>query len=476
MASRPGRAAPPHRPPLPIEPLPRRYGLGWFRNRLDEVARTSPARLALSIFFSVVVLFTGLLSLPVATASGRRAPFADALFTATSAVCVTGLSTVDIARYWSGFGLVVVLVGMKVGGLGVLTLASLLGLAISRRLGLRQRLMAASETKALRLGEVGTLLRLIVMVSTSVELGVAVVLFPRFLVLGETVAGAAWHSVFYAVSAFNNVGFSAHPGGLPAETAGDPWVAVPLMVGVFAGSLGFPVLLMLKRTLRPSRWDLHTRLTLQTTLLLLVGAIVLIGGLEWRNPQTLGGLHGGTKALATVFTAVMPRSGGMSVVDVGQMHEATWLVTDALMFVGGGSASTAGGIRVTTLAVIVLAMVAEARGDADVEVGRRRIPTGSLRVAVSVAMAGATMVGAATVVMLTLTGLSLDVVLLEVISAFATCGLSTGITPDLPEPAKYVLVAVMFLGRTGTTTLAGALALRERSKLFRLPEERPIVG
>jgi len=247
---------------------------------------------------------------------------------------------------------------------------------------------------------------------------------------------------------------------------------------VFAGSLGFPVLLMIKRRWRrPSTWDLHSKLTMGTTLVLLLGTIVFFTLLEWDNPKTLGGVHGfGTKLLAILFASVMPRSGGMSTLDVGQMTESTWLMTDALMFVGGGSASTAGGIRVTTLAVIVLAAVAEARGDQDVEATGRRIPAASLRLAVTVAMAGATLVGVATLVLLRITGLSLDVMLFEVISAFATCGLSTGITADLPDAAKYVLAAVMFLGRTGTMTLAGALALRERTKMFRLPEERPIVG
>jgi Trk-type K+ transport system membrane component len=172
----------------------------------------------------------------------------------------------------------------------------------------------------------------------------------------------------------------------------------------------------------------------------------------------------------------MPRSGGFSTLDVSEMRETTWLATDALMFVGGGSASTAGGIRVTTLAVLFLAVVAEARGDSDVEFSRRRIPAASVRIAVTVLLVGATVVLIGTLVLLGVTGLPLDVVLFETISAFATCGLSTGITPGLPESAKYVLSAMMFVGRTGTMTLAGALALRERRRMYRLPEERPIIG
>lgn len=158
------------------------------------------------------------------------------------------------------------------------------------------------------------------------------------------------------------------------------------------------------------------------------------------------------------------------------MRESTWFLTDALMFVGGGSASTAGGIKVTTLAVLLLAIVAEARGDRDVEVFRRRIDPAVIRVAIAVSFIGATIVGISTLILLTLTNLRLDVILFEVISAFATCGLSTGITPLLPDSGKVLLVVLMFFGRIGTMTLAAALALRNRRRVIRLPEERPIIG
>lgn len=452
-------------------------GLRRVADAVDAAARLSPARLALTAFAGIVAVFTALLSLPASRQGPGAAPLADALFTAVSAVCVTGLTTQDTAAYWSGFGEVVILAGIKVGGLGVLTLASLLGLAVSGRLGLRQRLLAAAETHARRLGEVGSLLRVVVLASTTIELVLAAVLFPRFLALREQPGEALWHGVFYAVSAFNNAGFAVHPGGLPAGSATDPWLSVPLMLGVVVGGLGFPVLLVLGRAWRrPSSWDLHTRLTLVTTGALLVLAAVVLGAFEWRNEATLGALAPADRLLATASMAVMPRTAGFATLDVGQMHETTWLVTDALMFVGGGSASTAGGIKVTTLAVLLLAVVAEARGDDDVEVLRRRLAPGTLRLAVAVLLAGIGIVLVATLALLALTGESLDVVLFEVVSAFSTCGLSTGLTGSLPEAAKYVLTALMFVGRTGTMTLAAALALRQRKKLYRLPEERPIIG
>jgi len=381
---------------------------------------------------------------------------------------------VPTGTYWSTYGLVVILVAIKVGGLGVMTLASLLGLAVSRRLGLTQKLLVSSETKVTRLGEVGSLVRTVIVASTALEVTIAVVLFPRFLMDGEGAGTAVWHSVFYAVSAFNNAGFVPTEQGLVPY--GSDWsVLLPIAVGVFIGSLGFPVILNVAQRLRqPRRWSLHSKLTIVTSLALTAAGFVLIGALEWNN--TFRGLSPSGHVIASLFAGVMPRSGGLSTVDVGQMHETTWLVQDALMFVGGGSASTAGGIKVTTLAVMLLAIVAEGRGDRDVEAFGKRIPRDILQVAIAVSLISATFVLICSLLLLGMTDLELDRVLFEVISAFGTCGLSTGITPHLPTGAKYVLVVLMFIGRTGTITVAAALALRNRRRVIRLPEERPIIG
>ncbi|WP_221653160.1 TrkH family potassium uptake protein [Actinotalea ferrariae] len=454
--------------------LPRPLYLG--REFVDRVARQSPARLALTVFAAVIALFTGLLLLPQATADGTQAPFEDALFTAVSAVCVTGLTTVDTGTYWSLFGQVVILVGIKVGGLGVMTLASLLGIAVSRRIGLTQKLLTATETRSAGLGEVGSLLRVVILTSTALEVAIALALVPRFAIVGEDLGEAVWHGVFYAVSAFNNAGFVPTPEGLDPFVS-DWWIGLPIVVGVFIGSLGFPVILNIAQRRRDvGRWSLHTKLTVTTSVALVVVGTVLIAAAEWGNRATFGTLDTSGKVLAALFAGVMPRSGGFSTVEIAEMKESTWLINDALMFVGGGSASTAGGIKVTTLAVMLLAIVAEARGDRDVEAFGRRIPRETLRLAVAVVFVGATAVLLATLALLEITGLSLDVVLFEVISAFATVGLSTGITPDLPAEGKYVLSALMFVGRTGTITFAAALALRDRRRVIRYPEERPIIG
>jgi potassium uptake TrkH family protein len=448
------------------------------RELIDRLARQSPARLALGVFASVIAVFTALLSMPWATASGERAPFVDALFTATSAVCVTGLVTVPTGTYWSTAGQVAILVAIKIGGLGVMTLASILGLAVSRRIGLTQKLLVSSETKETRLGEVGSLVRTVIVTSTALEVAIALVLIPRLRIVGDSWGEAVWHGVFYAISAFNNAGFIPTEEGLEPFAA-DWWMLLPIIIGVFIGSLGFPVILNIARTWRrPRRWSLHSKLTLTTSAALVLFGAVIVAAFEWTNPKTLGGIGWNETILAALFAGVMPRSGGFSTVDVGDMHEGTWLLNDALMFVGGGSASTAGGIKVTTLAVMLLAIVAEARGDKDVEAFGRRIPREALQVAIAVSLVSATIVLVTSLLLLAITGETLDVVLFEVISAFATVGLSTGLTasPDLPDAAKYVLTVLMFIGRTGTMTLAAALALRSRRRVIRLPEERPIIG
>ncbi|MGM0928470.1 MAG: TrkH family potassium uptake protein [Actinomycetota bacterium] len=459
----------------------REHGRFWLlrtlRDFVDSVANSSPARLALIVYVAVILVFTGLLSLPAAARDGQITPLYDAFFTAVSAVCVTGLTVVSTAVHWTFLGQAVILLAIFIGGLGTLTLASLLALMVSKRLGVRGKLIAQSAmSNAGRLGEVGTLLRIVITTSVIIEVILALILFPRFLMLGESFPQAAWHGIFYAISSFNNAGFTPHTDGLvPYET--DEWILIPLMVGGFLGSLGFPVVMvLLERGARFKNWNLHTKLTVEVSLILLVVGALVWGALEWSNPETIGGMTVWDKVLHSTFASVMTRSLGFNLVDMNNLEPSTMLFSDALMFAGGGSASTAGGIKVTTIAIVFLAIVAEARGDRDVKIHGRTIPEGAMRVAISVIVMGATFVAGAAGLLLALTGDSLDRVLFEVISAFATCGLSTGLSAELPPEGKYVLCALMFAGRVGTITLAAALALRERRQLFHYPEERPIIG
>ncbi|TFD41394.1 TrkH family potassium uptake protein [Cryobacterium sp. TMT1-2-1] len=470
-------------------PAPNSSWYGRARDLVDDLVRKSPSRFALLVFTALVLLFTLLFSLPIASANGAITPLHDALFTAVSVICVTGLSTVDMATHWSPFGNILVVVGVNIGGIGVLTLASIMGMVISRRLGLRAKLMAASdsnpsrihagpinESQAVRLGEVGSLLATVAISTLVIEAVVTAILFPRMLLDGVPLGEAAWHSIYYSAMAFTNTGFSPNVGGLD-QFANDYWFLGGLMLGVFLGSLGFPVIYAFANGwLSPRRWSLHVKLTLVTTFALMFAGMLIYILLEFDNPKTFGSLNAGDTIFQSLFMSVMTRSGGFATITVSDLHGSSLLVSDMLMFIGGGSASTAGGIKVTTLAILFLAAFAEARGRAQMEAFGRRIPADILRLAVSVVLWGATTVAVSSILILQISKQPFDLVLFDVISAFATCGLSTGLTQDLPPAGVYVQAATMFMGRVGTVTLAAALAASHSRQLFRRPEERPIVG
>ncbi|MGQ7294977.1 TrkH family potassium uptake protein [Quadrisphaera sp. KR29] len=437
----------------------------------------APGRAIAGAFAGAVLVGTLLLALPVSTASGQRASLEDALFTATSAVCVTGLATVDTGTYWSLTGQLVVLALIQVGGLGIMTAATVVALLLSRRLGVRARLVVRAETRALGRDDVRRVVRRVVAFSLACEAVVAALLALRLITgYGTPVGRAVYEGVFHAVSAFNNAGFALYSDNL-VRFAADPWVCGVVAAAVVVGGLGFPVVFeLVEGWRRPSTWSVTTRITVTTTAVLLVGGWAAVLLTERDNAATLGsaGLPG--QLLAAFFHSAMARTAGFNSLDVGAMTPATLLVTDALMFIGGGSAGTAGGIKVTTAGVLAFAVWAEVRGHPDVAAGHRRLPAATVRQALTVVLLGVALVVGSTLALLELSDHSFEAVLFEAVSAFATVGLSTGITADLPPAAHLVLVALMFLGRTGPLTVASALALRQRTHHYRLPEERTIVG
>lgn len=427
---------------------------------------------------------TVLLMLPVATESGTATGPVTALFTAVSAVCVTGLVVVDTESHWSLFGELVILGLIQIGGLGIMTLASLLGLLVARRMGLRMQLIAQTETKTVRLGESRRVVIGVIRMSLLIEVLVAAALTARFVIgYGERGWHAVYLGVFHAVSAYNNAGFALYADNL-IGFATDPWIIVPISLAFVIGGLGFPVVFEITRSLRRQRvrgfrrrqWSLHTRITLITYGLLSSAGIVAVIAFEWANPETLGPLSTAHKLLVGGFHGLSPRTAGFNSLDVGSMYSATLLINDVLMFVGGGSAGTAGGIKVTTFALLAFVIMAEIRGEPTVHVMGRRLAAPVQRQAITVVLLGGGAVVAGTIALLVITGMNLDAVLFEAVSAFGTVGLSTGITADIPDPGLIVLIVLMFMGRLGPITLATALALRDRGRRYELPEERPIVG
>lgn len=447
-----------------------------FRDVLDRTVGGSPSRMAIFAFAIVIVFFTIMLALPISSNSGHAVAFHHALFTATSAVTVTGLTTVSTALQWSFFGQLMILLAFQIGGLGTLTMTSLLAMAVGRKLGLRSKLIAQEAMNIGKLGELGSVLRTVAVTSISFEAIIALVLIPRFMMLGESLPRSIWHGIFYSVSAFNNAGFTPHSDGL-VPYGHDLWILLPLCVGVFIGSLGFPVILVIQQNpFKFSRWNLTTKLTIIGTVSLLIIGAFLWGFFEWSNQRTIGNLGVGDKILNALFASVMTRSGGFNLVDMNDANSITLLITDVLMFIGGGSASTAGGIKITTITVVILAVIAEARGDQFVVAFNRTIPDSVLRIAISVIMMSAIIVFLGTASIVFITGETLDRVLFEVISAYATCGLSVGLSASLPPSCIYILSFLMFVGRIGIITVATGLALRSRRRLYKYPEERPIIG
>ena len=436
-----------------------------------------PARVVVVGFAAAIMVGTVLLSLGAAAAGPGRAPFETAAFTAASAVTVTGLATVNTATYWSPFGQAVILGLVQLGGLGIVTSASLLIILISRRVGLRGRLAAQAETQTADASSLRRLVGFIVVFTLSVEALVVAALTLRFwLGLGRSFGEALWQGLFHGVAAFNQAGFSLFSDNL-IGFATDGFILVPLAIAIIVGGLGFPVWLELRtRPGAPERWSLHSKLTLVTTGTLLVVGFALLTGLGWDDPGTFGSESPSGKLLGGFFAAVTARNAGFNAVDYGQMGPDSLLVTDILMFIGGGSASPAGGIKVTTLAVLLLIVRAEIRGEREVVAFGRGVPAPTLRQALTIVVVASGAVVLATLLLVATNGLGLSSALFESISAFSTTGLSTGVTGMLDTLGQAILMVLMFLGRVGPITLGVALVLRERERRFSHPEERPIVG
>jgi trk system potassium uptake protein TrkH len=442
------------------------------RIRTNRIVR--PAAYVASGFLALIMLGTILLLLPIARAGSGGSDPVTAFFTSVSAVTVTGLSTVDTATYWSGFGEVVILALVQLGGLGISTGTAIIAIIVFRRLGLRARIYTSTESGNVAIGEVGRIVRGVAVLTFSVEAIVAILLTLRWWLSYDYAFGeAAWLGVFHSVTAFNNAGFALFSNSL-MSFASDPLILLPITAAIILGGVGVPVLYELTRKKR--RLGLHSRVTLWMSAALIGYGMIALTLAEWTNPATMGGQSAGTKLLTAWFQSVSPRTAGFNTVDYADMRPESWLITDTLMFVGGGSVSTSGGIRVTTLAVLLLVIRAQARGDRDTTAGGRRLSQALTQQALLITVLFAALSFAGTLGLMALSDINTGQALFEVISAIGTVGLTTGVTGDLGAPAQVLLALLMFIGRIGPTTLATALALRQSDTRYRYPEGRVLVG
>jgi Trk-type K+ transport system membrane component len=370
----------------------------------------------------------------------------------------------------------VLLALIQIGGFGIMTIGSVLAIVASRRVGLRQRMLAQAEIGAIDMGELRYLIAAIAKITLVVEGAIALILFAHLATVDDLSIGrAGYSSVFHGISAFNNAGISLSSDSL-SRFADDPFVVFPITAAFVLGGLGFPILVEFRRRVRPHRWSLHTRITLAATLALLVIGPLVVLVAEWTNPDTLGLMSVWDKLQAAWFQGVTPRTAGFNTIDIGAQREPTLNFMTALMFIGAGPASTSGGIKVTTFAVLGYAMWSEIRGHQDVHAFRRRLPGAVIRQAMTVALLAVGIVFATAITLTAISPFHLTATLFEAASAFGTVGLSTGITDALPNTGQLLLVVVMLIGRIGSVTFVAALAIKPSVRVYRFAEERPIIG
>jgi trk system potassium uptake protein TrkH len=437
----------------------------------------SPAKVIALYFLSAIAVGTLLLRLPISRAPGAEVGWLEALFTATSALCVTGLVVVDTETTWSTFGKVVIMLLIQVGGLGIVTLGTLVALLLGRRVGFRERLRAAMQVSALQTGGIIRLIRTIFLISLGFEVAGALLLYPTFAARHGPGAGL-FYAFFHAVSAFNNAGFALYSENLTAFV-NDPAVNLVLAALFVIGGLGFLVHLNLWARLRHGR---HVQLTLQSHFVLLTSLCLCLLGwtavclLEWTNPQTLGALPWPSRLLAGFFQGVTPRTAGFNTLDYAQMREPTLLITVALMFIGGSPGSTAGGIKTVTFAVLAASAWSMVRGRGELTAFGRRVTTETVVKAGSVALLSLGIVFCAMLLLSVSEAVPLFPLVFEAFSAFGTVGLSLNLTPDLSAPGQLIVTALMYLGRIGPLTFAIALVQEPRERSFTYPDEGVMVG
>ena len=437
----------------------------------------SPATVIALSFGVTGLIGTLLLWLPWSHAPGEDLTFLDALFTASSALCVTGLIVVDTGTAWSPFGQSVIMVLIQLGGLGLITFGTLFALALGRRVGFGERMRVAEQVKAFQVGGVVELVRNIVLLSLGVEIIGALLLYPAFA--AEEGAGAgAFYALFHSISASNNAGFAFYGDSL-SRFVGDPLVNI-VITGLFIlGGLGFIVqvnLIGYARNRRHNRLTLHTKIVLVVTAVLCLLGFGVVAALEWNNPATLGELPLGAKLWGAFFQGVTPRTAGFNTVDIGALENPTLIFTMLLMFIGGSPGSTAGGIKTATFFVLAASAWSMVRGYGELTIFGRRVSTQTAMKADTVVLLSSGIVIAALFLLSITESIELLPLAFETMSAFGTVGLSMGATGELSVIGQLVVIALMYLGRVGPLTFALAIVQEPRGGDIKHPEEEVLIS
>jgi trk system potassium uptake protein TrkH len=437
----------------------------------------TPVRI-LSIGFALVI-FTGaiLLTLPIAATNGKSTPFVDCLFTSTSAVCVTGLITVDTGTHWTYFGKTVIISLIQIGGLGFMSFATLIALLLGKKITLRERLIMQEAMNAFDLQGLVKMAKYILIFTFSVESIGALFLATQF-VPEYGIGKGLYYSIFHSISAFCNAGFDLI-GDFKSLTPYYDNTVIIVTIGslIAVGGLGFAVWTEIYNNKGVKRLSLHSKVAITMTLGLIIVGTILMFLLEYNNPGTMKNMDLKGKLLSSWFAAVTPRTAGYNSISTSDMTMAGRFLTVILMFIGGSPGSTAGGVKTTTIGIVLFSIICIIKGKEDTEIFKKRLPKDLVQRALVVSMLGFGLVILVTMILsITEVGASFEYLLYEATSAFGTVGLTLGLTPKLSFIGKLVLAFTMYLGRVGTLTVVLSLTKNKKANLIRYPEDKILVG
>jgi len=437
--------------------------------------RLTPARVLVLGFLALIIIGTVLLTLPVSTYQGIS--ILDALFTATSAVCVTGLVVQDTGTFFTPFGQAVILLLIQVGGLGFMTAGTLIFIILGKRITLKERLVIQEALNQLTIAGLIRLIKKIIIFTFIIEGIGAIILAFRFIPLWGWGKGA-YYSIFHAVSAFCNAGFDLMGNYQSLTGFADDYLVRGVIMSLFIiGGLGFTFLAEFQVKKRFKLLSLHSKIVISATLFLLLLGTITICILEYTNSHTLEGLEFFQRVSNSLFTSATARTAGFNTIPTDMLQDSTLYFILALMFVGASPASTGGGIKTTTFSIIIIAVISIIKGQEDVSIYKRRLPFYILNKALSIVVISVTIIFIISIFLTITEDFSFMGILFETVSAFGTVGLSTGITPELSPLGRGLITFTMFTGRVGPLTLTLALAQRLKKKApFRYPEERILIG
>lgn len=444
--------------------------------KISILKKLSHSQILAGGFFIIILIGAVILNMGFSSAKGQSIGFLDALFTSTSSVCVTGLIVADTGTYWSDFGKFVIMILIQIGGLGFMTIATLGVIISGEKLSYSKKLLIQDSLSSEKTSDIIKFCKKIILVSLFIELVGAICLSIAFVPEFGFVKGICY-GIFHSVTAFCNAGFDIM-GNFSSLTAyfNNPIVNISIMLLIILGGLGFSTIFDINRKRAFKKFRLNTKIILITTAILIVIPTFLFFIFEMNNPKTLGNMNLGEKILASLFQVVSPRTAGYNTIELSQMHDSTKFLTIILMFIGGAPASTAGGLKTTTFALIIISVYCLFKQKSEIEIFGRTVPFKNLNKALVSLVIGFTLVITGTMIILSYSDFDFLTVLYEVTSAYATVGLTLGITTKLNAVCKITLIILMFMGRVGSLTVLYSFIKTDSKKKYKYPKEEINIG